>query len=123
MLILDANAILRYILFDNGEMATQVDKLISNHTVIIKYEVLAEVVYVLEKIYSLPRNKIKDGIEIFLTLPNVRIESLKSAIFALETYETVKIDFVDALLYAYKAIESIDVFTFDKKLVTLISRL
>jgi predicted nucleic-acid-binding protein len=39
---------------------------------------------------------------------------------ALETYADKKIDFVDCLLYGFKAIFGYDVFTFDKKLKAII---
>jgi len=70
MVIIDANAILRYVLRDNAEMAKKVHELISSCKVTVRYEVMAEVLYVLEKVYHMPRNEIVDGIvNIFLKLP------------------------------------------------------
>jgi|GEM_PF-6396563 len=42
MLIIDANAVLRYLLNDNIDMAKTVDKLIEQNKVTIRYEILAE---------------------------------------------------------------------------------
>ena len=121
MLILDTNAILRYMLSDNLDMATKVNEIITNNRVMARYEVVAEVVYVLEGVYSLPRNKVKDSINTFLSVPNVETESKSVLLLALETYADKNIDFVDCLLYAFKALQGYDVFTFDKKLNKLLN--
>jgi len=123
MLIIDANAILRYILYDNTDMADRVRDLISKNKITIRYEVMAEVIYVLEKVYSTPRSEIVESIKIFLEFPNVETETEKVLLFALETYADIKIDFVDCVIYAFKVLCGHDVFTFDKKLNSLISRL
>ena len=121
MLLLDTNAILRYLLSDNTDMATKVNEIIINNKVMVRYEVIAEVVYVLEGVYELPRNKIKDSIAVFLSLPNVETEAKSVLLLALETYADRKIDFVDCLLYGFKALYGYDVFTVDKKLNSLLN--
>ena len=62
MLIIDANAILRYVLYDNEDMAKKVNELILGNTVTVRYEIMAEVIYVLEKVYSMSRSEIAAGI-------------------------------------------------------------
>jgi len=121
MLILDTNAILRYMLSDNLDMATKVNEIITSNRVMVRYEVVAEVVYVLEGVYSLPRSKVKDSINTFLSVPNVETESKSVLLLALESYADKNIDFVDCLLYAFKALQGYDVFTFDKKLNKLLN--
>ena len=121
MLIIDANAILRYTLNDNIDMAKTVNELIGKHKVTIRYEVMAEVVYVLEKMYKLSRKEVRDGLKAFLALPNVETETKSVLLLALETYADKNLDFVDCLLYAYKALHGYDVFTFDKKLNNLLN--
>ena len=120
MLIIDANAILRYLLYDNENMAKEVNKLILNNKVSVRYEVLAEVIYVLEKVYSMQRNVIADSVKAFLNLPNIETETKEVLYSALETYTNRKLDFVDCLLYGFKTICGYDVFTFDRKLKELI---
>jgi len=85
MLILDTNAILRYMLSDNADMAAKVNEIITNNRVMVRYEVVAEVVYVLEGVYLLSREKIKDSISVFLSVPNVKTESKNVLLLALET--------------------------------------
>jgi len=119
MLIVDANAILRYTLNDNADMAKTVTELINKNKITIRYEVMAEVIYVLEDVYALPRNEIRDGMKTFLSLPNVETETKNVLLLALDTYADRKMDFVDCLLYGLKALYGYDVFTFDKKLNNL----
>jgi len=108
-------------LSDNIDMATKVNEIITNNRVMVRYEVITEVVYVLEGVYSLSRSKIKDSISIFLSVPNVETESKSVLLLALETYADKNIDFVDCLLYGFKALQGYDVFTFDKKLNKLLN--
>ena len=119
MLIVDANAILRYTLNDNADMAKTVNELIIKNKITIRYDVMAEVVYVLEDVYKLPRNEIRDGIKTFLSLPNVETETKNVLLLALDTYADRKMDFVDCLLYGFKVLYGYDVFTFDKRLNNL----
>ena len=58
MLIVDANIVLRYLLIDNVEMAEKAAEIIENNNVFLPFEVVAEVVYVLEKVYQIERTEI-----------------------------------------------------------------
>ena len=86
MLLVDANVILRYLLGDNVDMADKCRELIAMHKISVRYEVLAEVVYVLHKVYSLPRDRITESIRLFLSERNVEVESDEVMFFALKTY-------------------------------------
>ena len=116
MLLIDANAILRYILCDIEDMAEQVEELLEREIVTVQNEVLAEVVYVLGKVYKLSRTEISSVIVQFLNLSNVEIRDKPVIILALETFGQTKLDFVDTLLYAYYILKDAEVFTFDKEL-------
>lgn len=52
MNIVDANIILRYLLQDAVQFLDQARDKIENHNIFIPNEVIAEVVYVLEKVYK-----------------------------------------------------------------------
>ena len=54
MILLDANYILRYLLRDNEEMYLIAEEIILNNAYMVLNEVVAEVVYVLEKVYKVP---------------------------------------------------------------------
>ena len=122
MLLIDANAILRYTLQDNVEMAEKVRKLMASSKIFIRHEVLAEVVYVLNKVYSLPRNEIAQGIKVFLSQSCAEVEAEEVLSFALDTFSEQNLDFVDCILYSFNIIHGHDVFTFDKKLGALIRK-
>ena len=53
MVMLDANVILRYLLNDNEKMALEAEKAIKTQTALVTIEVIAEVVYVLKRVYSI----------------------------------------------------------------------
>ncbi|MCL2421705.1 MAG: PIN domain-containing protein [Defluviitaleaceae bacterium] len=116
MLLIDANAILRFILRDNEEMAQEVGMILKTRDVVLKNEVLAEVLYVMEGVYKLSRQEMCPTINGLIALSRLHMESKEVVAFALKTFEETRLDFVDTLLYAYHVIEGKDVFTFDKKL-------
>jgi len=120
MVIVDANAILRIILSDNAEMVEKVKKLILQNEVLIKNEVMAEILYVLIKTYKIQKEETCRCLLALLEIKNVCFESKEIIRLAIQTYQQNNIDFVDCLLYAYHIIDKIDVFTFDKKMIKLI---
>lgn len=120
MVILDANMILRYLVNDNAEMAVVAENYINDGSAYITIEVAAEVVYVLNSVYTMERSKISEILIDFLEL--VGCKEKEVLICALETYQTHKLDFVDCVLYAYNAIHNFEIATFDKKLLKLINQ-
>lgn len=116
MIYLDANVILRYLLQDCEKFTGQSIKYIEDNNVYIKNEVLAEVVYVLNKTYNVPKSEVSNILKELLENDNIEAESKKVVILALEIYESKNIDFVDGLLCAYHKILNYKVVSFDKKL-------
>ena len=123
MILIDANAILRYMLNDNTDMAMSVHDLTLRNKITVRYEVMAEVIYVLEKVYAMPRKEIRDGITVFLSMPCVEVETKDVLLLALDTYAGKKLDFVDCLLYGFRVVCGYRAFTFDKELNKLIKNL
>lgn len=116
MILLDANYILRYLVRDNEEMYIIAKETILNNACMVLNEVVAEVVYVLEKVYKVPKPELVVAVSAFLVKPNISMPSKKSdTLQALKYYEEKNIDFVDAYLCALK--DDYDVRTFDKKLL------
>lgn len=122
MKILDTNMILRYMLDDDKESADFVRNILVKDAVLVLPEVLAEVVYVLAKVYRVDRIGIAESIEAFLTEPNVQTERPSVIDKGLFYYKTTSLDFVDCLLCAYQTEAGYEVCTFDKKLNKLIAR-
>jgi len=122
MVILDANAILRYILHDNEVQAGEVIGLLERTRCLAATEVIAEVIYVLGKIYKTPRTKIVDAIQVFLSEKNVSPMQSTIVAQALAAYASTKLDFVDCILSGYQ-MQGYSVFTFDKKLQNYLKRI
>jgi predicted nucleic-acid-binding protein len=116
MNIVDANIILRYLLQDAIQFLDQARDKIENQNIFIPNEVIAEVVYVLEKVYKVERLQISDNLKNLLNYSNIRTNDKNILVEALKVYSEIKIDFVDALLFAYSKIGGHTIFTFDKKL-------
>jgi len=123
MVLIDANAILRHVLNDNFEMAQSVKDLLKNKRVYVGFEVIAEVIYVLEKVYKVGRNDIVNTLRIFFSHASISVESVEVLNISLALFEARKFDFVDTVLYAKNRVYGYDVFTFDKKLNTLLKSL
>ena len=114
MLLVDANVILRLLLNDDAEMAEQAKKVISGQKVTLRHEVIAEIVYVLQKIYGLPREEISTVLTQFISLENVETEHMDVLLEAFRVFARKNLDFADCLLYAFNSIKHYSVFSFDK---------
>ena len=113
MHLIDTNVILRFILNDNNEMTERAAEVIASGAY-TRPEVIAEVVYVLKSVYSIPKDKIAS---IVCGLSNIiQIENSDCVIYAINLFASVSLDFVDCLLIAYHRINHENVFSFDQKL-------
>jgi predicted nucleic-acid-binding protein len=121
MLIVDANVVLRLILNDNKEMVEKSRSLLETQSFLIKREVLAEVVYVLAGVYNTTREDVEKVILELLETEEILVESENIVRYAITTYKSRSLDFVDCLLHAYQDVDGEIVFTFDKKLNKLLS--
>ena len=119
MILLDANYILRFLLKDNLEMYEISKDCISNNNCIIPNEVLAEVVFVLLKVYKVEKEDIAKSLINILEYGNIIMNDKNVIIESLEIFENKNLDFVDCILCA-KSKQYI-VKTFDKKLNKCIS--
>ena len=113
MKLIDTNVILRYLLNDIEEQADKAASIIQSGAFTLP-EIIAEVVYVLSRLYSVPREKMFQIIspifkEVEIDKPNVILE-------ALSLYSESKFDFVDCIIIARNKILGDEIFTFDKKL-------
>jgi len=77
MKIADANIILRYIMQDDLQSFNQASELIENNQILILTEVVAEIVYVLEKFYKVERVQIKIGLLEFLDNETVSVDNFE----------------------------------------------
>ncbi len=119
MVMLDTNIILRYLLNDDEQMASEAENTIKNMPVQVNIEIFAEVIYVLNGVYHIDKAEIKQCLLAFLsevTTPEPDVLKL-----GIETYAKQNLDFPDCILYAFYKIKGYEIKTFDKKLNKLLS--
>ncbi|MDR0903418.1 MAG: PIN domain-containing protein [Ruminococcus sp.] len=115
MVILDANVVLRHILNDNEQMADETDRILVSNNCFVPTEVIAEIVYVLGKVYKIPRGDVRDAILSFFVNNSVSCADFNVVNTGLSLFAETNFDFVDCLLVGYSRAGH-KVFTFDKKL-------
>ena len=118
--LLDANAVLRYLLEDVQDQADAAAEAIEAGAE-ITIEVLAECVYVLSGVYRATRSDIAESLGILLDEVTCRRKRVAAA--ALGFYSGSSLDFVDCVLAAEAAENGREILTFDKKLRSLVGRL
>ncbi len=118
MIILDANYILRFLVKDNLEMYEIAKNCMINNNCLIPNEVLAEVVFVLLKVYHIEKYDISKSLIEILSYNNILLEDKETMIKSLEIFNDKNLDFVDCILCAKSKKYTIK--TFDKKLLKCI---
>lgn len=116
MKIVDGNVVLRYLLADVPSLFGQSEQILEREAVDLPFEVLAEVVYVLDKVYSVPRPEISASLAELLRYPNVCTHNTEVALRALKTYSSTGLDIIDSLLCGYSAGQGAEILSFDKQL-------
>lgn len=119
MQIIDANIILRYLLDDLPDQSEEAAKIISEGAS-TTFEVIAEVVYVMEGFYGIPRSEITWAIHKLLC--DVKVSDRKALMYALGVFNRTSLDFVDCILVGYRKAFGVGISTFDKKLKNCLSR-
>ena len=116
MILFDTNALLRFLLQDDEEKALFVREKMLLHAFLIPVEVVAEMVYVLSKVYQVDRQRIAKELYRLLNAPNAVAQNQKAVEFALEIFAETKLDFVDCIMIGYAKSENVQIITFAKKL-------
>lgn len=120
MKIVDANIVLRYLLNDTEDLSEKATELLENNEVLVPNEVIAEIVYVLEKVYKIENGEISNALMELFEYGNIQVSDIEIVNEALRAYSERKLDFVDLLLYAYHKIRKHEIYTFDQKLNNLL---
>lgn len=121
--ILDTNMILRFLMRDNEEMADKSLEIIKNYNVFVTPEVVAEVVFVMQKVYKATREDIYNMVMSFMNISTVEVSKYFVLSKGLELFRDNNLDFVDCILCAYELCYGYEVCTFDVKLQKLIDKL
>ncbi len=124
--ILDTNILIRFFTQDNKVMAERVEVLFKNakrNELIIPDVILAEMVWVLESFYELPKIEIIEKIQALLSLDVVQINR-RIIRKTIEYYENHNISYTDAYLLGFSSVEikQGNVYSFDKGLQKIESR-
>jgi predicted nucleic-acid-binding protein len=120
MKIVDANIILRYLLKDIEDQYKVASNILEQEIIFIPELIVAEVVYVLEKVYEVKRDEIRDSIVGLFTYPNIISEDIERLNCALGFYKEYNIDFADSILLGYNKENDFKIDTFDKQLNKLL---
>jgi predicted nucleic-acid-binding protein len=117
--LVDTNLIVRYLVQDDDKQARVAGKLFEacdrgDTVIVVLPVVLAECVFVLDSFYKQTRADIASALERLISSPGVEIDEVMVHLDALKRYKTSKIHFVDCLLAATAAAESMPVATFDR---------
>lgn len=120
MKIADANIVLRYLLNDHEELSEKATVIIENNEVLLPNEVIAEIVYVLEKVYEVKNEEISDILLELFKYTHIVVDDIDVLEEAFLLFGKRRLDFVDTLLYAYNKVKGHQIYTFDKKLNRLL---
>lgn len=119
--LLDANAVLRYLLNDVPEQAEEVREAVLGSAWTTP-DIISECVYVLSgRVYGFPREEV--SLALLDALDSIDCEHIKVVRRALALFGSHGLDFSDCLLAARAELEGAEVLTFDKKLARLIGEL
>lgn len=120
MKIADANIILRYLLNDHEKLSEKATAIIEDNEMLLPNEVIAEIVYVLEKVYQVKNEEISYILLELFKYTNIFVNDRDVLEEAFLLFGERRLDFVDTLLYAYNKVKGYQVYTFDKKLNKLL---
>lgn len=120
MKIIDANIVLRYLLKDDQLLFEKSVDIIEKSESFIPNSIIAEIVYVLEKVYNIPKVEIQLTLSALFESNFIVLEDKKLILYALSSYQKYNLDFADSMLYSYKQTQNFEVITFDKKLNKLL---
>ena len=97
-------------------MVEEFKRQLSCEVCFIPVEVVAEIVYVLSKIYGVERALIAKTLTGIADVSNIVVAQYNVVLYALSVYASTTLDFVDCLLIGYAKKDRYTIFTFDKKL-------
>jgi len=117
----DTNILLRVLVKDDtGQMEKALSVLKNARRLGYELHVLPvallEVVWVLEKVYRLPRSRIREVVEGIIFTPDLKVEKAQVFLEALQDYEEKNVKFADALMARWALSEGLSgIVTFDRK--------
>jgi predicted nucleic acid-binding protein len=97
----DTNILIRHLTGDPPEQAARATKFLTEASELLLVDlVVAEVVYVLESFYEVPRERVAELVRAIIAFPAIVVLDPTMLLRALEVYETDRLDFAEAYLVA-----------------------
>ena len=118
--LIETNVILRYLLDDDEDMSLRAELIIEGGAWTTP-EVLAEVTYVLESVYKVPRADIAAALDIAAN--HISLEPEQVYLDAISEYGATNLDFVDCMIVSYSKNSTSKVFSFDKGINRMLKHL
>jgi predicted nucleic-acid-binding protein len=124
--IVDANVILRYLLADHPELSARAkgffdDVRAGERGAYVPESVIVESVYVMQRIYQVPRREIADKLTALLGFRGISGDQVPLLRLALALYAQTSVSFVDALIAATATAKGLSVETYDQDLIKLLA--
>lgn len=116
----DTNIFLRYLTGEPPELADKVSNFFSKvesgkYKLYVCDMVVSELVYVLEKIFELPKKEICEKVKVLMLKRNIIMENKLVIFRALDSYRELNVNFVDSYIYSHSYKNKVNrVFTFDE---------
>ena len=125
--LIDANVILRYLLRDNEKLFKRASELlervkVGDEKVIIPECVLAECVFVLQKIYKVERRVIADKLKGLLSYKGVINPDKNELTDSFNLFDKTQLSIVDCILCARSINSGNPLFTFDDELKNICNK-
>jgi predicted nucleic-acid-binding protein len=116
--LLDTNILIRHLTGDPPSQAKRATAFLrESHELILTDLVLAEMVYVLESFYEVPRTEIAGMARSLLALPSIVAGDHDLLLRAVEIYEVIRLDFAEAYLVALAELTDVkQVASFDRQI-------
>jgi predicted nucleic-acid-binding protein len=114
----DTNILVRHLTGDPAEQARRANSfLATTDELLLTDVVVAEVVYVLESFYEVPRARVAELVRAILAFESVVMLDLSLLLRTLELYEVDRLDFADAYLVASAETSGVErVASFDRSI-------
>jgi predicted nucleic acid-binding protein len=97
----DTNILIRHLTGDPPGQAARATRFLTTADELLLADlVVAEVVYVLESFYEVPRARVAELVRAIVAFPTVVVLDPAMLLRALEVYETARLDFAEAYLVA-----------------------
>ena len=97
----DTNVLIRHLTGDPPDQAARATRLLAEvDQLLLPDLIVAEVVYVLESFYEVPRPRVAELVRAIVAFPAIGVTDEPLLLRALEIYEVHRLDFADAYLVA-----------------------